>query len=119
MQRLGTQAYPLDKYQSITVKVQSLSKTKRIREVPSNFEALKQSVEAQITGERDPNIQIPQGFRDFSIKYVDGDEELINVSDDEDLITAYEVANKELKGNLKFIIEMKKAPVRATIKEEP
>ena len=68
---------------------------------------MKQSVEAQIEGERDPNIQIPQGFRDFSIKYVDGDDEKINVSDDEDLITAYEVANKELNGNLKFIIEMK------------
>jgi hypothetical protein len=32
------------------------------------------------------------------------------VSDDEDLFTAYEVANKELKGNLKFVIEFKKVP---------
>jgi len=32
---------------------------------------------------------------------------MINVSDDEDLFTAYEVAELELEGNLKFVIEMK------------
>jgi hypothetical protein len=32
---------------------------------------------------------------------------MINVSDDEDLLTAYEVAELELDGNLKFVIENK------------
>lgn len=45
--------------------------------------------------------------RDFSIKYVDGDQELINVSDDEDLMTAYDVAEKELNGNLKLTVALK------------
>jgi hypothetical protein len=39
----------------------------------------------------------PSG-RDYVIRYVDNDEEVINVSDDEDLLTAYDVAEKELKG---------------------
>lgn len=43
---------------------------------------------------------------------MDGDQEYINVSDDEDLLTAYEVANKELNGSLKFIIEFKKIAVQ-------
>lgn len=34
---------------------------------------------------------------------------MINVSDDEDLLTAYEVATKELQGNLKFVVEIKPA----------
>jgi len=38
---------------------------------------------------------------------LDGDNELINVSDDEDLLAAYDVAKKDLKGNLKFIVEVK------------
>lgn len=29
---------------------------------------------------------------------------MINVSDDEDLLTAYEFAETELEGNLKFVI---------------
>jgi hypothetical protein len=45
--------------------------------------------------------------RDFSIKYVDGDQEQINVSDDEDLLTAYDVAEKELNGNLKLMVSLK------------
>ena len=48
--------------------------------------------------------------RDYAIKYVDKDSEMINVSDDEDLLTAYEVAEFEMQGNLKFIIEMKQGP---------
>lgn len=90
--------------------------------MPPTFEALKQSVEAQIKDERDPTVQVPPGFRDFNIKYVDGDDEQINVSDDEDLVTAYEVANKELNGNLKFIVDFKPVPQQAkkapTVMEE-
>lgn len=46
--------------------------------------------------------------RDYSIRYKDQDQEMINVSDDEDLITAYEVAESDLNGNLRFVIEFKK-----------
>jgi len=46
-------------------------------------------------------------LKDYTIKYVDKDDEHINVSDDEDLLTAYEVAEMELNGNLKFVIEKK------------
>ena len=49
-----------------------------------------------------------QPVRDYTIKYIDKDEEPINVSDDEDLLTAYEVAEYELGGNLKFVIESNK-----------
>lgn len=56
--------------------------------------------------------------RDFYIKYTDGDQELINVSDDEDLRTAYDVAKKELKGNLKFEVGFKKANAALPIQKE-
>jgi hypothetical protein len=39
---------------------------------------------------------------------MDPDNEMINVSDDDDLLTAYELAESELAGSLKFLVEMKK-----------
>ena len=45
--------------------------------------------------------------RDFVIRYVDNEDETINVSDDEDLTTAYEVAEKDMKGSLKFMVQFK------------
>jgi len=56
--------------------------------------------------------------RDYVIRYIDGDQEAINVSDDEDLLTAYEVAQKELRGSLKFIVDFKKAPARMSLNQE-
>ena len=102
----------------ITLKLQSQTKTKRVRELPRNFEALLALAEFQIREEREANQQVNESFnrhnnasflsgRDFSIKYVDGDQELINVSDDEDLLTAYDVAEKELNGNLKLTVALK------------
>jgi hypothetical protein len=38
---------------------------------------------------------------------VDNEEETINVSDDDDLVTAYEVAEKDLNGSLKFMVQFK------------
>ena len=38
---------------------------------------------------------------------MDNEDEVINVSDDEDLLTAYDVADKDLKGSLKFMIHFK------------
>ena len=98
----------------LTLKLQTQTKTKRIRDLPPNFQALKAAVEAQIKDERDLILQesaalnlSKPGQRDYVIRYVDGDDEAINVSDDEDLLTAYEVADRELKGNLRFIIHFK------------
>lgn len=34
---------------------------------------------------------------------------MINVSDDEDLLTAYDVAEKELNGNLKLTVALKQS----------
>lgn len=102
----------------ITLKLQSQSKTKRVRELPQSFSALKAMAEAQIKEEREAN-QLNESFqsksagtfmsgtRDYSIRYVDGDQEVINVSDDEDLLTAYDVAVKELNGNLKLSLTFK------------
>jgi hypothetical protein len=102
----------------ITLKLQSQTKTKRVRELPKNFEALLALAESQIREEREATQQLNESFhkqnnasflsgRDFSIKYIDGDQELINVSDDEDLLTAYDVAEKELNGNLKLTVALK------------
>jgi hypothetical protein len=46
--------------------------------------------------------------RDYIIKYEDPEHELINVSDEEDLSTAYDLAQTEMNGNIKFIIEFRK-----------
>ena len=48
-------------------------------------------------------------FPAYHIKYCDPDAELINVSDDEDLLTAYEVAQNEMKGAIKFQVELEQA----------
>jgi hypothetical protein len=104
----------------ITLKLQSQTKTKRVREVPQTFQALQTLVESQIKEEREGMMnesfhsKHPASFmsgagRDYTIKYVDGDQEVINVSDDEDLLTAYDVAEKELNGNLKLTLAFKQS----------
>ncbi len=50
---------------------------------------------------------VPQDARDYTIKYTDNTNDSINVSDEEDLSTAYDVAKKELNGNLKFVVSFK------------
>ena len=67
------------------------------------------TVEALIKEERANNSS---GKKDYAIRYQDGDSDIINVSDDEDLQVAYKVARKELGGVLKFSITVK-APVAA------
>ena len=39
---------------------------------------------------------------------------MINVSDDDDLLSAYEVAQKDLSGNLKLVVKFKSQPVEET-----
>ena len=45
--------------------------------------------------------------RDFVIRYIDNEDETINVSDDEDLLTAYDIAERDLKGSLKLTVQFK------------
>lgn len=82
-----------------------------------SFDALKNTVEAIVKDEREPSTeQNPDqkvSQRDYSIRYMDNENELINVSDDDDLQTAYELAETDLKGNLKLIVELKKPVEKA------
>jgi len=78
--------------QKIQLKISAEDKTKRVKALPDTFKALKQIVEASFF----KNQICPV----FNLKYMDADQELINVSDDEDLKTAYEVAEEELEGKL-------------------
>ena len=94
----------------LTIKLQSASKTKRLAQVPHSFGLLVQTIDSHLRDDR-LNPPLANAPRDFYIKYTDGDQELINVSDDEDLRTAYDVAKKELKGNLKFEVGFKKVSV--------
>ena len=43
---------------------------------------------------------------------------MINVSDDDDLLSAYEVAQKDLSGNLKLVVKFKSQPVEETSVKE-
>jgi hypothetical protein len=84
---------------SINLKIESQSKIKRVRDLPKTFVGLKQVVESQLK-----DVIMSDTQRNYSVQYRDGQNDLINVSDDDDLQTAYEVASKELNGNLKFQI---------------
>lgn len=71
---------------SISLKIEANSKIKRVRDLPQSIQTLRGIIEAQL----DPCN------KSYSIQYRDGQNDLINVSDDEDLLTAYDVAEKEL-----------------------
>ena len=88
---------------SINLKIDLNSKIKRIRDLPQTIEALRSVVDCQLEPTKVPKDDHPC----YSIQYRDGQNDVINVSDDEDLLTAYEVAQKELQGNLKLHIAIK------------
>jgi hypothetical protein len=88
---------------SINLKIDLSSKIKRIRDLPQTIEALRSVVDSQL----DPAKVPSEDHQCYSIQYRDGQNDVINVSDDEDLLTAYEVAQKELQGNLKLHIAIK------------
>lgn len=90
---------------ALTVKIDSLNKIKRVRDVPSSFDALKLTVEAQLKD----NEQVCSQPRNYSIQYRDAFNDLINISDDDDLLSAYETAAKDLQGNLKLTVNVKAA----------
>jgi hypothetical protein len=79
----------------LVVKVSTARSTKRLGQTPSNFKSLK---------ERCEQIEPKLKTQDFCITYADNTGDCINVSDDEDLQEAYDVAQSELKGQLKLSI---------------
>jgi hypothetical protein len=76
----------------IVVKLTSSRATKRLGEPPENFLSLK---------EKCSKVARTQ---DFSITYTDNAGDVINVSDDEDLVEAYEVAEHAFGGQLQLNI---------------
>lgn len=91
-------------FSDLTIKLASATKSKRLGRTPKTYQDLSMTVETLIREERNPSDK-----KDYAIKYQDGDSDLINVSDDEDLQVAYKVARKELGGVLKFSIAVKAA----------
>ena len=96
---------------SINLKIDLNSKIKRIRDLPQTIEALRSVVDCQLDPTKAPKEH-------YSIQYRDGQDDVINVSDDEDLLTAYEVAQKELQGNLKLHIALKQMISTLRVAEE-
>ena len=88
----------------LTVKLANGSYTKRVRDVPENFAALKSAVKAQMAKGEQSDQQLILANQ-FSITYKDDTGDIINVSDDEDLFAAYDVAEGSLGGQLKFEVK--------------
>ena len=88
----------------LTLKLVNGSVTKRVRDIPENFEALKSTLKAQMA----KGHQGDQSFiisNQFAITYKDDTGDVINVSDDEDLFAAYDVAETALGKQLKLQVE--------------
>lgn len=78
---------------NIVMKMTCQSVTKRVRGVPDTFDSLKTQVTDMMS--KSKNLKKEKQFLlkgDFSITYEDDTGDLINVSDDEDLQSAYEFA---------------------------
>jgi hypothetical protein len=91
----------------LAVKLTCENVTKRVRDTPETFEALKQTVKASMCkGNASEYVMKGQ----YSITYVDDTGDTINVSDDEDLQTAYEVAENSMNRHLKLQIKRRENP---------
>lgn len=89
----------------IVLKLTCNSVTKRVRELPENFEALKSQVKAQMC--KSKNIK-DSGFLlkdQFQITYTDDTGDVIHVSDDEDLLGAYDAAETCMNRQLRLQID--------------
>ena len=74
------------------LKLTADGKTKRFRELPENYVALRKLVEKFFKSS------------DFVIKYTDDTGDEINVSDDEDLYSCYDWLNGQAPQDLKFTV---------------
>ena len=80
----------------LTVKLTAENITKRVRDVPETFGALKSIVKTQMCNGKSQSLDQLIKTESYCIQYVDDTGDVINVSDDEDLNTAYEVAENFL-----------------------
>jgi len=80
----------------LTVKLSAENVTKRVRDIPENFGALKNVVRAQMCNGKNQQLDQLISSDTYCIQYVDDTGDVINVSDDEDLHTAYDVAENFL-----------------------
>ena len=85
----------------MAIKISCDNITKRVREIPETFEALRNTIKAQMCKGNGSVAKSIKADR-FAVTYEDDTGDTINLSDDEDLLAAYDVAenhisNKQLK----------------------
>ena len=80
----------------LKIKLANASMTKRVGETPENFEALKKAVRAQICKDEQAQSLLEKNM--IHITYQDDVGDVITVSDDEDLMAAYELAESSMNG---------------------
>jgi len=96
--------------QRLALKVTFNDVTKRLRDCPETFEALKQIVKVQMSKVKGPDTQaIKRG--EFSVTFQDDTGDQIDISCDDDLLMAYDVAENCLNRQLKLIIAKAEADV--------
>jgi len=82
--------------QKVALKISFEDVTKRVRDLPETFDALKTQVKAQMCkGKSAMDTSCIQADH-YAVTYQDETGDVINVSDDEDLLAAYDVAECNL-----------------------
>lgn len=114
---LSQSAASLSGKKKLTLKLVNGSITKRVRELPETFEALKTTVRAQMAKGEKINKEMILSDQ-YAITYEDDTGDIINVSDDEDLHAAYEVADDALGGQLKLQVKARNDPRPAVQAEQ-
>ncbi len=89
----------------MTVKITCENSTKRVRDVPETFESLKSTVKTQMNKGTTATQYIKND--QFAITYQDDTGDVINLSDDEDLQAAYEVAENFMNRQLKLTVNQR------------
>lgn len=90
----------------LRIKVAKDTVIKRVREAPNDFEALKKTVKAQVCKDEKSLELMDKNM--MEITYTDDVGDVINVSDDEDLFVAYEVAESSMNNQIKFLVQPRK-----------
>jgi hypothetical protein len=79
----------------MALKITCDNTTKRVRELPETFDALKSTVKVQMSKGTGATAKfVREGH--FAITYEDDTGDVINLSDDEDLLAAYDVAENHI-----------------------
>jgi len=90
----------------LRIKVAKDTVIKRVREAPTNFEGLKKTFKAQVCKD-EKSLELMEKNM-MEITYTDDVGDVINVSDDEDLAVAYEVAESSMNNQIKFLVQPRK-----------